>query len=511
MSDEKVGFRLWAASDPDLCAIVAADNRRISYGELFAEVNRISHGLRTRCGLVEGDTVACVMTNTVGMVALYLAAMQSGLYLVTVNYHLTEPEIEYILADSGAKVAVCSPRCEATVTAAAGTDVLVYVDGIGTTARPLAELVDGMPEIDLKQPRAGSLMMYTSGTTGRPKGVKRPLSGLDADDGAQAYVWLFSEFGMTRDAFRAWLVSAPLYHSANLAPAVGALHAGGSLVLMDGWTPEGFLARVQECGVTGSSMVPTHFYRLLQLPSAQRTSYDLSSMQYVIHGAAPCSTAIKKQMLDWFGPVIYEYYGATEVGTTIARPAEWLERPGTVGRPLSVSTLKILDTEGAEVPVGETGIVYMRMGEDKVEYHNDPGKTEGSRRGGLMTVWDLGHVDEDGFLYITGRAAELILVGGVNVYPAEIEGVLVGHPWVADAAVVGRPDPEFGEVPVAHLVLGEGAPDETVAIEQVSAFLAERLAKPKLPRQYLLHAALPRDPNGKLYKARLAEGAHGLR
>ncbi|RNL61959.1 acyl-CoA synthetase [Nocardioides marmoriginsengisoli] len=504
MSEEQTGFRLWAASDPDLCAIVAADNQQLTYGELFAEVNRISHGLRTRCGLVEGDTVACVMTNSVGMVALYLAAMQSGLYLVTVNYHLTEPEIAYILADSGAKVAVCSPRAEATVAAAAGDGVQVYVDGPGTTAQPLTALTAGMPETDLEETRAGSLMMYTSGTTGRPKGVKRPLSGLDADNGAQAYVWLFSEFGMTREAFGAWLVSAPLYHSANIAPAAGALHAGGTLVLMDGWNPEGFLARVQECGVTGSSMVPTHFYRLLQLPVAERTAYDLSTLKYVIHGAAPCSTEIKQQMLDWFGPVIYEYYGATEVGTTIARPHEWLARPGTVGLPLSVSTLKILDAEGNEVPAGETGIVYMRMGEDKVEYHNDAAKTEGSRRGGLMTVWDLGHVDEDGFLYITGRASELILVGGVNVYPSEIEGVLIGHDWVADAGVVGMPDPEYGEVPLAHVVLTESAPERDLAIEGLRAYLAERLAKPKLPRTYVVHRELPRDPNGKLYKARLA-------
>ena len=515
MSEDQTGFRLWAASDPELCAIVAADNQTLTYGELFAEVNRISHGLRSR-GLVEGDTVACVMTNSVGLIALYLAAMQSGLYLVTVNYHLTEPEIEYILADSGAKVAVCSPRAEATVTAAAGPGVEVYVDGPGVTARPLAELTEGMPTTDLDETRAGSLMMYTSGTTGRPKGVKRPLSGLDADTGAQAYVWLFSEFGMTREAFGAWLVSAPLYHSANIAPAVGALHAGGSLVLMDGWNPEGFLARVQECRVTGSSMVPTHFYRLLQLPVEEREAYDLSSMKYVVHGAAPCPVEIKQQMLDWFGPVIYEYYGATEVGTTIAKPAQWLERPGTVGLPLSVSTLKILDSEGNEVPAGETGIVYMRMGEDKVEYHNDPSKTEGSRRNGMMTVWDLGHVDEDGFLFITGRAAELILVGGVNVYPAEIEGALIGHDWVADAGVVAMKDPEYGEVPVAHLVLSDAAPGRTEAIDGLRAHLATQLAKPKLPRAYVVHAELPRDPNGKLYKARLADtedhldGAHGL-
>lgn len=510
MSEEQVGFRLWAASNPELCALIDADDQRWTYGELFAEVNRISHALRERCGVVPGDTVASVMTNSAGMVALYLAAMQSGIYLVTVNYHLTESEIAYILADSGAKVAICSERSEEVVAAAAGDQVRVVVDRNGRESaagqrESLAALTAGMPATDPDGTAAGSLMMYTSGTTGRPKGVKRPLSGLDADAGALTYVWLFQEFGMERPAFGAWLACAPLYHSANLTPAMGALHGGGTLVLMEGWTPEAFLQRVQERRVTGTSMVPTHFYRLLQLPEEVRASYDVSSIQYVIHGAAPCPREIKQQMLDWFGPVIYEYYGSTEVGTTIARPDEWLAHPGTVGRPASISTLAILDAQGEEVPVGETGIVYMRQGEDKVEYHNDHGKTDAARRGGLLTVWDMGHVDEDGFLYITGRAAELILVGGVNVYPAEIEAALIEHPWVADAGVVGSKDPEYGEVPLAHVALSETAPAPEEAIAGLRDYLGTRLAKPKLPREYVVHPALPRDPNGKLYKARLTD------
>ncbi|GAA1030116.1 fatty-acid--CoA ligase FadD4 [Virgisporangium ochraceum] len=506
MSEPRTGFRLWAAAEPELTAIITADDRRISYGELFAEVNRLSHGLRHKAGLEVGDTVAIVMTNSPGMVAMYLAAMQSGLYLVTLNYHLTAPEIEYIVTDSGAKVVVASERVEGEVRRAVPDGVRMYVDG-----KDLTDLTDGMPATDPERTPAGSLMMYTSGTTGRSKGVKRPLSGIDADTGALTYVWLFKEFGMERPAFASWLVSAPMYHSANITPAMGSLHAGGTMVLMDGWTPEGFLSRVQQHAVTGTSMVPTHFYRLLQLPDDVRKSYDISSLEYVLHGAAPCPRDIKARILDWFGPVVYEYYGSTEVGTTIARPHEWLAHPGTVGRPASISTLKILDTEGNEVPTGETGIVYMRQGEDRVEYHNDPGKTDGARRGGLMTVWDVGHVDADGFLYITGRAAELILVGGVNVYPAEIEGVLVSHEYVADAGVVGAKDPEFGEVPLAHIALSSAAPREDEAIGEIRAYVAERLAKPKRPATYVVHQALPRDPNGKLYKAKLTEDAHGLR
>ncbi|MEU1887952.1 AMP-binding protein [Micromonospora rifamycinica] len=507
MSEERTGFRLWAAAEPDLCAIVTADDRRISYGDLFAEVNRLSHGLHTHAGLRPGDTVAAVMTNSPGLVALYLAAMQSGLYLVTLNYHLTAPEVGYILADSEARVVVGSTRVEDVVVDAATAvpGIQVFVDGTPGTdrARALSALTAGMPATSPAQTPAGSLMMYTSGTTGRPKGVKRPLSGVDADTGALTYVWLFREFGMERDAFASWLVSAPMYHSANITPAMGALHAGGTMVLMDGWTPEGFLRRVQQRRVTGTSMVPTHFYRLLQLPEAVRVGYDISSLRYVLHGAAPCPREVKQRILDWFGPVVYEYYGSTEVGTTVARPHEWLAHPGTVGRPASISTLRILDELGNEVPVGQTGIVYMRQGDDRIEYHNDPGKTDGARRDGLLTVWDVGHVDADGFLYITGRAAELILVGGVNVYPAEIEAALIGHDWVADVGVVGVLDPEFGEVPQAHVVLTDAAPDPDTAVAQLRRYLTERLAKPKRPQSYVVRDALPRDPNGKLYKARL--------
>jgi long-chain acyl-CoA synthetase len=501
MTSDMLGFRLWAESDPGLRAVVTDDDRELTFGELYAEVNRISHGFTEKCKLSVGDAIACVMNNSVGMIATYLAAMQSGLYLVTVNYHLTQHEIAHILADSGAKVVIASERAEEAVLGAAEPGVRVFVDGTPTRAEPLTALTDGMSGRSPEQTPAGSLMMYTSGTTGRPKGVKRPLSGIDADTGALTYKWVFDEFGMERDAFTAWLVSAPLYHSANLMPAMGALHTGGSIVLMEGWTPEGFLARVQDQRVSGTSMVPTHFNRLLQLPREVRESYDLSSLRYVIHGAAPCAPEVKQQILDWFGPVVYEYYGSTEVGTTIARPDEWLAHPGTVGRPASISTLKILDAEGNEVPVGEDGIVYMRQGDDKVEYHNDPGKTDRARRGGLLTVWDVGHVDEDGFLYITGRASDMILVGGVNVYPAEIEAALLMHPSVADAGVVGAVDTDLGESPVAHVVLAEGETADVV--EDIRAFLAERLAKPKLPVDYVVHEQLPRDPNGKLYKARL--------
>ncbi|GAA2733375.1 AMP-binding protein [Actinocorallia aurantiaca] len=504
MSEERIGFRWWAEAEPDRQAIVDGSGRTLTYGELGAEVNRLSHGLREVAGLRRGDTVACVMNNSTRMMALYLAAMQSGLYLVNVNYHLTAEEIGYIVGDCGASAVVCSQRAADEAAAAVGGRVALFVDGEHPSARPWEDLTEGRSaELPAERP-AGSLMLYTSGTTGRPKGVKRPLPEADADAGARTYKWLFDEYGMD-EACKAWLVSAPLYHSANLTPAAGTLHLGGLLVIMEGWTPELFLATVERYGVTGTHMVPTQFHRLLQLPEEVRKAAATGTLRYVLHGAAPCPRQVKERMFEWLGPVLYEYYGSTEVGTTIARPHEWLAHPGTVGRPASISALKILDPEGREVPPGTEGTVYMRQGSDVMEYHNDPEKTKNSSRDGFLTVGDLGYVDEDGFLYLTGRSSDLIIVGGVNVYPAEIEAALFSHPQVADAGVVGVPDEDLGEVPVAFVETRPGILEGAELRESIAAHCAERLAKVKRPARLHLMEGLPRDPNGKLYKARLSE------
>jgi len=504
VSEERIGFRWWAEAEPHRKAIVDGSGLTLTYGELSAEVNRVSHGLREVLGLRRGDTVACVMNNSIRMMALYLAAMQSGLYLVNVNYHLTSEEIRYIVEDCGASAVVCSQRAADVTAAAVDGRIPLFVDGGHPAARPWEELTEGMPaELPAERP-AGSLMLYTSGTTGRPKGVKRPLPEADADAGARTYKWLFDEYGMD-EACKSWLVSAPLYHSANLTPAAGTLHLGGLLVIMDGWAPELFLRTVEKHGVTGTHMVPTQFHRLLQLPEEVRAAADTSTLRYVLHGAAPCPREVKERMFEWLGPVLYEYYGSTEVGTTIARPHEWLARPGTVGRPASISTLKILDESGEEVPPGTVGTVYMRQGDDVMEYHNDPEKTRRSSRHGLLTVGDLGYVDEDGFLFLTGRSSDLIIVGGVNVYPAEIEAALLTHPQVADAGVVAAADEDLGEVPVAFVEARPGALEGDALRESINAHCAERLAKVKRPVRLHFLDALPRDPNGKLYKARLSE------
>lgn len=505
---DRMGFRLWAEAEPERRAVVDGRGRERTYGELYRQVNRLSHGLRAVAGLRAGDTVACVMVNGIPMLELYLAAMQSGLYFVTINYHLTAPEVAYLVEDSGAAAVVCSERVADVVREAVRSlerEVPCFVDGHPSPPlRSLRELADGQPDTLPMERPAGSLMQYTSGTTGRPKGVKRPLSGLDADEGARVYKWLFDEYRMG-EAFESWLVAAPMYHSANITPAAGALHLGGSLVVLEGWTPELCLEAVQRHRVTGTHMVPTQFHRLLQLPADVRSSYDVSSLRFVLHGAAPCSIELKRRMFDWLGPVLYEYYGSTEVGTTIAFPEDWLAHPGTVGRPSSISELRIVGPDGAELPPGEEGLVFMRQGEDVMEYHNDPEKTAAARRGRLLTVGDLGYVDEAGFLYLTGRASDMIIVGGVNVYPAEIEAALLEHPWVADAGCVGAPDDDLGELPVAYVQLAAEAPPPEEAVEAIRAHLAAVLARHKRPVAYHVLEALPRDPNGKLYKAKLTQ------
>lgn len=502
---ERFGFRLWVDADPGRLAAVDAQGNELTYGQLGARVNQLSHGLREVGGLKTGDTVACVMTNGLSMLELYLAAMQCGLYLVTVNYHLTGSEIAYILEDCAADLVVCSSRCAAAVSAAVEDPRRMWVDDPDpASGRSFSILSQGQPTHLPSDRAAGSLMQYTSGTTGRPKGVKRPLSGLDADAGAKVYKWLFEEYGMG-DAFAVWLVASPMYHSANITPASGALHRGGTLVLMDGWTPELFLDQVERHRVVGTHLVPTQFHRLLQLPEHVRARADVSSLRFVLHGAAPCSRDLKARMFDWLGPVIFEYYGSTEVGTTVARPHEWLAYPGTVGRPASISTLRILDEDGHEVPTGVEGTVYMRQGEDVMEYHNDPDKTQRARRDGLLTVGDLGYVNEAGYLFLTGRSSDLIIVGGVNVYPAEVEAVLLNHEWVADVGVVAATNEDLGEVPVAYVETTPAAPSEEVVLASLRAHVSAHLATVKHPARIHLRAHLPRDPNGKLYKARLTE------
>jgi long-chain acyl-CoA synthetase len=298
------------------------------------------------------------------------------------------------------------------------------------------------------------------------------------------------------------LVCAPLYHTAVLNFATNHLHLGHTLVLMDKWTPELTLECIARHRVTSSHMVPTMFNRLLKLPEPERMRYDVSSLRHVIHSAAPCPIPTKRAMLDWWGPCIYEYYSASEGGGTLATPAQWLQKPGTVGKAWPISQIRILDDDRNPLPDGAIGTVWIRMGDFHCEYHKDAKKTADAWSDGFFTVGDAGYLDPDGFLFLCDRKADMIIAGGVNIYPAEVEAQLVTHPLVLDAAVFGIPNPDLGEEVKAVVQLAPGA---TADAAQLLAFLSERVAKYKLPRSIDFVSELPRDPNGKLYKRRLRD------
>ncbi|SEP35470.1 acyl-CoA synthetase [Amycolatopsis saalfeldensis] len=501
---------LWtiAAAEPDRTALVDPDGREVGYGELAAKANRYARGLR-ELGLGVGDVVVLLQPNGDELVAAYFAAIQSGLYVVVVNWHLVGPEVAYILQDSGAKAFLAHERFADVAVAAADEAGLPdsarfavgAVPGFHRVEELGAGLGDGRPE----ERTAGSPMLYTSGTTGRPKGVRRPLTGTDPDQVPAASTWFFGIFGLKPHDGHVHLCGSPLYHTAVLNFVVISLQLGHSAVLMDRWDAADMLRLIERHRVTHSHMVPTQFRRLLALPDDVRSGHDLSSLRVMIHGAAPCPLEVKRRMLDWWGPVVTEYYAATEGGGTVISGEDWLRKPGSVGLPWPGSTIRILDDAGAELPAGEVGTVYMKMGDSKFEYHRDPEKTKQSRVADLFTLGDVGHLDEDGYLYLHDRKADLIISGGVNIYPAEIEGELVMHPKVADIAVFGLPHEDWGEEIKAVVQPAEGISPSPELTSELLAYAATRLARFKLPRSVDYLDELPRDPNGKLYKRRIRD------
>jgi long-chain acyl-CoA synthetase len=501
---------LWgiAATTPDRTAVVDPGGHPLSYRELAALADRYGRGLQAM-GLRPGDAFVVMLPNGIDMLAVHFAAMQTGLYTVAVNWHLVGPEVAYILADSGAKAFVAHERFAEVAVAAveeAGLDEKArFAVGDVPGFRPLAELGAQEPEGRPDVRTLGAPMLYTSGTTGRPKGVRRPLTGADPDDPPHVALWFFGIFGLEPHDEHVHLCGSPLYHTAVLNFVTISIQLGHTAVLMDRWDPAEMLRLVQAHRVTHSHMVPTQFTRLLALPEAERTRHDLSSMRAMIHGAAPCPEEVKRRMLDWWGPVVIEYYAATEGGGTTIFADEWLRKPGSVGRPWPGSVVKILDEHGDEVPTGEPGLVYLRMGASTFEYHHDAEKTEAARAGDLFTLGDVGHLDEDGYLFLHDRKSDLIISGGVNIYPAEIEGQLGGHPKVADVAVFGIPHPDWGEQIKAVVQPAEGVEPGPELTEELLEFARGRLARFKLPRSIDYIEQLPRDPNGKLYKRRLRD------
>lgn len=468
-------FYLIARNDPDRLAVIDVDGTKVRAGDLLALANQVSHGLRER-GLTAGDVVAGTLRNGLDALVMYLATGQTGLYWVPVNWHLTEAEIGYIVSDSDARLVVRGPA-------------------------DVAALALGNPVTDPPDRTYGQVMWYTSGTTGFPKGVLRPRSSRTPEEVMPAFLWFVGEVLDLRPGDDVHLVTSPMYHSAPCAHAGFALHMGHTVVIAPRFDPEPVLELVEKHRVTNAMMVPTMFHRMLRLPEEVRRGYDVSSLRQVIHTAASCPVAVKQAMMDWLGPVLYEYYGSTESTIAFAvKPHEWLAHPGTVGRPVPTMEARVLDENGQDVPPGTPGMVYVKSSLNTFEYRKDPEKTAAAKRGDWYAPGDIGYLDPDGYLFLLDRRTDLIVSGGVNIYPAEIEAALLTHPAVVDAAVIGVPDEEWGHSVVALVQTSEKVPEE-----ELREHLEPRLARFKHPRVIEFRDDLPRTPTGKLSRTKVRQ------
>lgn len=506
-----------AQNRPDhLAVVMAGSGEQLTYGELDERSNRLAHLFRDM-GLQRGDHVALFMENQIHYMEVVWAALRSGIYLTAINSFLTAPEVAYIVDDCGASL---------VVTSAAKADVVADIDTTTTPGVRRWLMVGGAasaggalpntprwedygaatadhPHTPIADQSPGGSMLYSSGTTGRPKGVMRPLPdhAFDELDPRTASA-MPTRFMYRQDM--TYLSPAPMYHAAPLAFVTPVHRLGGTVVIMEKFDPIASLRAIEQHSVTHSQWVPTMFVRMLKLDAAERARPDLSSHEVAIHAAAPCPVPVKQQMIEWWGPILYEYYAGTEgIGSTYITSPEWLERPGSVGK-APPGTLHICDPDGHELPAGEEGGVYF-SGAPDFEYHNSPEKTADARLpGGRSTLGDIGYVDEDGYLFLTDRKAHMIISGGVNIYPREIEDLLITHPSVADVAVFGVPDPDMGEqvkavVQPAPGVVVEAEAGEIVA-QELLAFVRDGLAHYKCPKTVDFEAELPRLPTGKLYK-----------
>jgi long-chain acyl-CoA synthetase len=499
------GLAANAAATPDRTALVCGP-RRLSYRELERRVNRVAHALAAR-GVGAGGRVALLLPNGPEFLAVTHAAAKLGALAVPINYRWRRAEIAYVLEDATPDVFVLDAAFVAegaAARAAAGRPALERCLVVGGTAGlpafedTVAAAPETPPETGIP-PGGFNVLVYTSGTTGRPKGVMHPT--FDPRVGFESQKRIVEMWGFTPDDVH--LVAGPMYHTMPNAYASQHLFVGATVVVMPRFDAEECLRLIAAERVTTSSMVPAHFIRLLALPADVRERYDLSSVRKIMHAAAPCPAEVKRRIMALFPPdSIWEFYGATEGPGTIISPSEWLEKPGSVGRPWPGIRVQILDDDGHELPPGEIGTIYLSsLGSRKFSYHNAPEKTAAAFRGDFFTVGDLGWLDADGYLFIADRRTDMVISGGVNIYPAEIEAALVAHPDVVDAAVFGIPDERWGESLLA-VVERRGTALDAAAVQ---AWCRERLADYKTPRGVEFIAELPRDPNGKVLKRQLRE------
>ncbi|MDM4142872.1 MULTISPECIES: acyl-CoA synthetase [Mycobacterium] len=489
-----------AAGSPALIT----DGGTISFGELHTRSRRVAAALHG-AGLRRGDGIALVLPNRPEFLEITWGAQLSGLYYTAVNTHFLAEEVSYVIDDSDAKavfVDAAMPQLAAHIRNA--NAVVVAHFSVGGPLPGWRSYEDALAAAGEPPPLSdGSEMLYSSGTTGRPKAVRRPLPVDGNGSWAQSVLELALIHKYAMNSSSVYLSPAPLYHAAGVNYTMAVNRVGAASVLMPRFDAEAMLRLIEAHRVTHAQFVPTMFVRMLKLPAPVRERYDVSSLRCVIHAAAPCPVDVKHRMMDWFGPIIHEYYGGTEgfAGTTIG-PSEWLDHPGSVGVPMA--PVHVVGEDGRELPVGESGELYFEGGPD-FEYFKDPAKTASvSNERGWRSLGDMGYVDADGYLYLTDRSSFMIVSGGVNIYPQEAENLLVMHPKLVDAAVFGVPNDEFGEEVKAVVQPADGvAPGPELEAELIE-YCRAHLAGYKCPRT-VEFGSLPRDPNGKLYKRRLRD------
>ena len=498
----------FARQFPDRVAVVMnGDGAKITYSELDARSVRIANSL-AQAGLGFGSAVGVLLENAIHTYEVMWACQRSGIRYTPLNTRLTVEEIAYILNDCGAEIFITSPKFAAVASEVAGLTPNVRrrfcVSGSIDGHEDLDAIASTMSDAPEYEELEGHPMMYSSGTTGKPKGVKRGHTRAPA--GSAAPIAVFMTTPMAYDEQTVYLNPAPLYHAAPMGWSMAVHRYGGTVVCMDHFNEVDALQLIEKHGVTHAQFVPTMFVRMLKLPASERTRFDLSSLRAVVHAAAPCPVEVKQQMIEWWGNIIYEYCAATEGhGITWIGPEEWLSHPGSVGKPL-LGEIHICADDLSELPRGEVGVIWFGGVPVQLEYHNDPAKTaESTHPQGWLTVWDMGWVDEDGYLYLTDRKSHMIISGGVNIYPQESEDLLIAHPMVADAAVIGVPDDEMGEQVKGVVILADPSKASPEVERELIDYLKTRLASYKCPKSIDFVTELPRQENGKLIKRALRD------